>query len=290
MTTAVVTGAASGSGYAIADTFTREGWDVYGIDINLDGLKRAADTLPRFTPIELELSDLDAVMDLCDVIPGWVDIRGDADDRTPVADPDLSHGQVEVLVNCAGKLRPGMSAGYRGRRYAYTVDSMLTAPALTTCMALPAMHAISAANGHADMTCGVVNVGSFYSIWGGAGKAGYLPAKWGLLGMTMGMGLESCKETGLGVRHVCLCPPHVNSPLLIPHQVQDESDMNGTTPEFRGGQLRGQIPAGKFAEPEDVAGITWDWLTRPSMRFITGCALNFSGALTAGFPFERAGW
>lgn len=290
MTTAIVTGAASGSGYAIADLFTHEGWRVYGIDINVDGLKRAADTLPHFTPVELDLCDLDAVLDLCDVIPGWVDIRGDADNTMPTPEPDLTWGQVEVLVNCAGRLRPGLSAGYRGRRYAATIDSMLTAPAVMTSMALPAMHAISAAGGHRDMSCGVVNVGSFYGPWGGAGKAGYLAAKAGLLGMTKGMGLESANATGLGVRHVCLHPPHVNSPLLNPHQIQDEAEDNGVTPDFRFGQLRGQIPAGKFAEPEDVAGLTWWWLTAPEARFITACGLDFTGGITAGFPYKTAGW
>lgn len=284
MPLALITGAASGSGYAIAERFILEGWDVLGLDINAEGLKRVeAELGASFTSIECDLRNLDAVMSLADIVPGFVDIDADADDdEWTAAEPDLSHGHVSTLVNCAGRLQPGTSAGYPGRRYLGTINSMLTAPALTTCMALPAMHAVGRG--------AVINIGSFYSLWGGAGKAGYLAAKWGLRGMTMGMGLESAAETGTGVRHVCICPPHVNSPLLNPHQVADEARIIGVTPDHRYRQLLAQMPTHELATVDDVAGMVWWWMTAPEARHITACTLDMSGGISAGFPFRTAGW
>jgi len=260
MTTAIVTGAASGSGRAIAETFTAHDVHVLGVDMDEAGLKTVADDLPRFTPVTCDLADLDAVADLAHV------------DGLTTAD---------ILVNCAGKLDPGYAGGYGADRYRRTIDSMLTAPMILTDLVLPAMY---------DRGTGaVVNIGSFYSLISGAIKGGYTAAKWGLLAATKTVGLEAARRTGVGVRVVLIAPPHVDSPLFDPKQIQAEADLLGKPTSERAAQLVGQIPTGVLGTPERVAGVIWWWLTDPAAVDITATAIDMSGGITAGFP-DEAGW
>lgn len=262
---AVVTGAASGSGLAIAERFTAHGVHVIGVDMDEAGLKLAAEDLSHFTPVTCDLADLDAVTDLV-CIDGFTD--------------------VDVLVNCAGKLDPGYAGGYGADRYKRTVDSMLTAPMILTDLVLPSMYDRWESKGQSGA---IVNIGSFYSLIGGAIKGGYTAAKWGLLGATKTVGLEAARRTGTGVRTVLIAPPHVDSPLFDPKQIQAEADLLGKPTSERAAQLVGQIPTGVLGTPERVAGAIWWWLTDPSAIDITATALDMSGGITAGFP-DESGW
>jgi 3-hydroxybutyrate dehydrogenase len=262
--TAIVTGAASGSGRAIAEIMTGHGVHVLGIDMDERGIKTAADELHGLTPIVCDLADLDAVTDLRR-IDGLLD--------------------ADALVNCAGKLDPGYAGGYGADRYQRTIDSMLTAPLILTDLVLPGMYARWERD---ERPAGIVNIGSFYSLISGAIKGAYTAAKWGLLGFTKTVGIEAARRTGTGVRIVCVCPPHVASPLLL-KQNHNEAVLLHKSDEVRSAQLVGQIPTGELATPDDVAGMVWRWLTDPLDRHVTGCALDMGGAITAGFP-DEAGW
>lgn len=262
--TAVVTGAASGSGRAIAAKFAEHGWHVLGVDMDERGIKMAADEISRLTPIICDLADLDAVVDLAQ-IDGFTD--------------------VDVLVNCAGKLDPGYAGNYGAARYRRTIDSMLTAPILLTDMVLPGMYSRWESE---ERSGAVVHIGSFYSLISGAIKGGYTAAKWGLLAHAKTVGIEAARRTGFGVRTVCVCPPHVASPLLL-KQNHDEAVLLGKSDEVRTEQLIGQVPTGVLGTPERVAGAIWRWLTDPDLVDMTACALDMSGGITAGFP-DEAGW
>lgn len=262
---AIVTGAASGSGRAIAETLVGHDHIVLAVDMDDDGLKRLADELPRIVPITCDLADLDAVVDL-----GHIEGLAEAD----------------VLVNCAGKLDPGYAGGYGADRYRRTVDSMLTAPMILTDLVLPGMYD----RWEAEQRPGaIVNIGSFYSLISGAIKGGYTAAKWGLLGATKTVGLEAARRTGVGVRTVLIAPPHVDSPLFDPKQIQAEADLLGKPTGERAAQLVGQIPTGVLGTPERVAGVIWWWLSDPAAADMTATAIDMSGGITAGFP-DEAGW
>jgi NAD(P)-dependent dehydrogenase (short-subunit alcohol dehydrogenase family) len=265
MPTAIVTGAASGSGRAITEKFAEHDWAVFGLDMDEDGLKMLADEQPLVTPVTCDLADLDAVTDLAR-IDGFTD--------------------ADVLVNCAGKLDPGYAGSYGADRYRRTVDSMLTAPMILTDLVLPGMYDRWESGRQPGA---IVNIGSFYSLIGGAIKGGYTAAKWGLLGTTKTVGLEAARRTGTGVRTVLIAPPHVDSPLFDPKQIQAEADLLRKPTSERAAQLVGQIPTGVLGTPERVAGAIWWWLTDPAALDITATALDMSGGITAGFP-DEAGW
>jgi len=264
MNTAIVTGAASGSGRAIAEKFTSNGWHVLGIDMNERGIKMAADEMDNLTPHVLDLADLDEVEGLTR-IDGFLD--------------------ADLLVNCAGKLDPGYAGGYGARRYRRTLDSMLVAPVIMTDLVLPGMYERWERE---QRPAGIVHIGSFYSLIGGAIKGGYTAAKWGMLGHIKTVGLEAARRTGFGVRAVLIAPPHVASPLLF-KQNQDEADLLGKPVEVRTDQLIGQVPTGILGTPERVAGVIWRWTTDPDMADITATSIDMSGGITAGFP-DEAGW
>jgi 3-hydroxybutyrate dehydrogenase len=262
--TAIVTGAASGSGRAIAELFISHGLTVFGLDMDERGIKTAAHELDGLIPVVRDLADLDMVADLASV-DGFTD--------------------VDVLVNCAGKLDPGYAGGYGAARYRRTLDSMLTAPMILGDLVLPGMYE----RWERDQRPGaIVNIGSFYSLISGAIKGGYTGSKWGLLGWTKTVGIEAARRTGYGVRTVCVCPAHVASPLLL-KQNQDEANLLSKPVEERTGQLIGQIPTGILVTTEEVAAAIWLWLAEPALRSMTACAMDLGGAITAGFP-DEAGW
>jgi 3-hydroxybutyrate dehydrogenase len=68
--TALVTGAASGIGAAVARRLAADGATVLAVDLNEEGVKALARDVPGVEPLACDLSDLDAV----DALPAEVDV------------------------------------------------------------------------------------------------------------------------------------------------------------------------------------------------------------------------
>ena len=82
--TALVTGAGSGIGAAVARRLAADGAKVHAVDIARDRVSALAQETPGVVPVECDLSDLDAVDDL-------------------VATLDRELGGIDVLINNAGR-------------------------------------------------------------------------------------------------------------------------------------------------------------------------------------------
>lgn len=92
---AVVTGAASGIGYALAEKWAGEGMKVVLADIEEDALERAADTLGRHAKVI--------------AVPTDVSLAESVDDLARQAE---AFGQVQVVCNNAGVFGVSPSAGW----------------------------------------------------------------------------------------------------------------------------------------------------------------------------------
>jgi NAD(P)-dependent dehydrogenase (short-subunit alcohol dehydrogenase family) len=189
MKTAVVTGAGSGVGRAVAIKFAAEGWRVALVGRRGETLAETAATAnacTRLAPFECDVSDPDAV-----AVMGKAVLE--------------RFGDVDVLVNAAGINVP--------RRSFETLSNQ-------------DWHRVLATNLHGAFYCVQAflpsmrerQTGTIININSDVGKmardlagAAYVSSKFGLLGLTQQINAE---ERGRGVRACSICPRDINTPLL----------------------------------------------------------------------------
>jgi 3-oxoacyl-[acyl-carrier protein] reductase len=116
----------------------------------------------------------------------------------------------------------------------------------------------------------IVAIGSVMADRGNQGNAAYAASKAALLGYTRTLAVESASR-GITVNYVA--PGFIDTDMLAKYGKYRES-------------MEGQIPAKRFAKPEDVAGIV-AFLLSPQASYITGTCLPVDGGLTAAIGIHR---
>jgi NAD(P)-dependent dehydrogenase (short-subunit alcohol dehydrogenase family) len=116
----------------------------------------------------------------------------------------------------------------------------------------------------------VVAIGSVTAERGNQGNSAYAASKAALLGYTRTLAIESASR-GITVNYVA--PGFIDTEMLAKYGKYRE-------------QMEGQIPAKRFAKPEDVAGIV-AFLLSPAAAYITGAYLPVDGGLTAALGIHR---
>jgi 3-hydroxybutyrate dehydrogenase len=193
--TAIVTGAASGIGRAIAEYFAEEGWNVVIADHDkTQGEQVAQDTNGLF-------------------------VQGNLAERTAcrhLIDETLAHyGHVHVLVNNAGLQHIDPIEDFPEDTWDLLLAVMLTAPFLLMKYAWPTMKT--------QQWGRIVNIGSVHSLRASPFKSAYISAKHGLLGLTRTAALEGAAH---GITVNTLCPAYVRTP-LVEKQIADQARTRG---------------------------------------------------------------
>ena len=183
----VITGAASGIGYATAELFRDLGDTVFGLDIN--------DTVPDgVTYVPCNVGDkgaIDAAVEACAV-----------------------HGRIDVLANVAGIVQFGRIETVTEDEWdrVHAVD--LRGPFFLIQAALPHIRA-----------CGgtIVNVSSVAGNVAQPYATAYAAAKGGLTQLTKALALELSPE---GIRVNAICPGTVDTPIVeqVFHKLTDDLD------------------------------------------------------------------
>jgi len=245
---ALVTGAASGIGLAIARELAESGADVVLSDVSLDALSDIASSIPRATAFAANLSSRDAV-------------------RALAADA----GPIDILVNNAGLQHVSPIHEFDEKKWDTLLDVMLTAPFLLIRALIPGMYARSWGR--------VLNIGSVHSLIASAYKSAYVSAKHGLVGLTKTVALEAAARSK-GVTVNAICPSYVRTP-LVEKQTRDQARVHGIPEEEVLERIMLTDNAVKrLIEPHEVAKYA-AFLCREEAWSITGAALTMDAGWLA---------
>ena len=251
---ALVTGAGSGIGRAVSLALAQAGAAVATADLRPESAEAVAEEIRAGGGTALPLA-------------GDVSRREDA--RAWVAETQQRLGGLEILLNNAGLQHVAPVQEFDEDRWDQLIGVMLTGPFLTTRAALPGM----LAGGWGR----IVNMGSIHSLVASRHKSAYVSAKFGLVGLTKTVALETA---GTGVTVNAICPSYVRTP-LIEVQVPVLAEKHGLSEEE---VIRKVIlpncPLGRLLEPEEVAAFVL-YLCSEAAGGMTGAALSLDGGWTA---------
>jgi 3-hydroxybutyrate dehydrogenase len=241
--TALVTGAASGIGVAVARRMAADGATVLAVDLDEAGVKALAQEVAGIEPVACDLSDLDAV----DALPA----------------------EVDVLVNNAGLQHVAPLPEFDPQRFSAILTIMLEAPFRLARRTLPHMY-------HRGWGR-VINISSVHGLRASPFKSAYVAAKHGLEGLSKVIALEGAEH---GVTSNCICPAYVRTP-LVERQITDQARQHDIDEaEVVDKIMLAPAAVKRLVEPAEVAELA-AVLYGPASASISGASLTMDGAWTA---------
>ena len=242
---AIVTGASSGIGRAVALAYAAAGAKVVVSDTNAAGgeetvgLIRKAGGTATFIPADVSRAqECESLVARTVAEYHRLDIAcnnaGIAGDILPTADYPLEAWDRVIGVNLSGVF-------YCMK---YEIPQMLKAGGGT-----------------------IVNMASILGAVAFAGAPAYTAAKHGVLGLTKAAALEYSSQ---GIRVNCVGPAFIHTPMIAPLE-GDEGIRQ---------QLVTRHPIGRLGQPEEVAALVL-WLSSPAASFATGAYYPIDGGFLA---------
>ncbi|HDX7618784.1 TPA: 3-hydroxybutyrate dehydrogenase [Clostridioides difficile] len=249
-----VTGAASGIGKQIAESFLKNGAKVMFSDINQESLNN--------TITELQKKGYDCMSVKCDVTKE--EEINHAIDKTVE-----KYGRLDILINNAGLQHVSMIEDFPTDKFEFMIKIMLTAPFIATKKAFPIMKKQGFGR--------IINMASINGVIGFAGKAAYNSAKHGLIGLTKVAALEAA-DSGITVN--ALCPGYVDTP-LVRGQFNDLSKTRNIPLEnVLEEVLYPLVPQKCLLDVQEIADYAM-FLASDNAKGITGQACLLDGGYTA---------
>ncbi len=239
---AIVTGAAEGLGFGIAQRLGGEGARIIVVDVNSDLAQQASDALAR-QGVSSE------------VVPG--DVGDEETARQAVRRSVDCWGRIDILVNNAGLGSPV------ARTWELPVEEMDRSYRTNLRGVFSFCHHVIPHMLERDYGR-IVNVSSASGKEGVAGAAPYAATKAGVISLTKSIGAELAKT---GIRVNCVTPGAVLTRLL-----------ERLTKEQIGGMIT-RIPMGRTGTVSEVAALV-AWLASEECSYSTGAVFDVSGGRT----------
>lgn len=240
---ALVTGAASGIGAAIAARFVKDGIDVLSVDL------RPAQGGPG--------------------VPFAADLTTREGNRAAVDAAVERFGRLDVVVPNAGFQHVSPIADFPEDRWDALLAILLTSPFLLAKYAWP--HLVASGRGR------FVVVASAHALAASPFKAGYVSAKHGVIGLVRTLALEGAP---VGITTSAICPAYVRTP-LVEAQIASQAEAHGLREDEVLEQVMLAPQAVKrLVEPEEVAEMA-AFIIGPFGGSITGVAVPMEMGWTA---------
>ena len=238
---AVVTGAASGIGYAVVQRLLREGAAVLAVDVNGEGMA------------PLAAAGAETI----------VASVADPTDRERIAE---AAEQIDYLVNSAGILivKSIWEVTLEDWRNLYAVNVEGT---FFMCQRLGRQMRHGGA---------ILNLSSSSAKLASTVEVTpYSSSKATILGITRSFAYVLAKD---GIRVNAICPGVVDTPMQD-KVLEVVAPMRGTTPEALHEARLKTVPLGRSATPDETAGAIWWLLSEGGASYMTGQAVDWSGGL-----------
>jgi NAD(P)-dependent dehydrogenase (short-subunit alcohol dehydrogenase family) len=242
---ALVSGAASGIGRAVAERLASEGARVIAADVQIEGLATLVDA-------SLRASGAAITTRACDV-------SNESEVDATVAECAARFGRIDVLVNVAAILRADLLHETRTADWERILAVNLTGTFFMCRATLP--HLI-ASRGN------IVNIASTAATHGQPYAGAYAASKGGVLALTKSIAIDYLKQ---GVRANAVLPCDIATPIFSQFRLPEGGDWKLTR--------RVMSPKGS-GEPADVAGVV-AMLASADAAHMTGAEVRVDGGCFA---------
>ncbi|WP_323783030.1 SDR family oxidoreductase [Thalassovita sp.] len=244
---AIVTGATSGIGTAIARALAAAGYSLF-----LVGRRAAAG---QAMAAAFQAEGVRAVFHAADL----------SDKAAPDAIVQAAltaFGRVDVLINNAGILIHGTAEDTTDTDWDRLMDINLGSVFRLSRAAVPALRAQGGG--------AIVNIASDWALVGAKGALAYAVSKAAVAQLTRCMALDHAQE---GIRVNAICPGDTDTPMLA-------AGITGAARAERVAEYGAAIPMGRVGTPEDIAGVA-AFLVSDAAGYMTGTMIPVDGGATS---------
>jgi NAD(P)-dependent dehydrogenase (short-subunit alcohol dehydrogenase family) len=243
---ALVTGAGAGLGLATAKAFAASGAAVVLADADEASVRSAAD--------ELTAQNYKALAIHCDV-------SDDDQVASMVEQTVATFGRLDAAYNNAG-IQNVLADTADATRDDFDRVMAVNLSGVWSCMKFELQQMRKQGSG------AIVNCSSIGGLVGGAGRATYHAAKYGVIGLTTSAALEYAAH---GIRVNAICPGMFDTPM------SDRMKAAGQTEALN--EMLKQVPIARLGRPEEIADAVL-WLCSGAASMVVGHALVVDGGYT----------
>ena len=243
---AVITGAASGIGRAVALRLASEGARVFAVDINAGGLAETVEAAKELTG---------------QIVPRVADLRSHDECFAVVAEAVAEFGRLDVLGNVAGVLRVGHVAEQAEETYRHLFAVNTDAYFFLSQAAIP----------HLLETRGnIVNIASNSGLMGGAYTVAYCMTKGAVVQLTKALAMEFMKRK---IRINAIAPGSTDTNIMQGVEFPEDAEWDLI--------MRYSTPHRRPATPAQIAGL-FAFVASDEGLNVHGAILSSDAGMTAG--------
>eukprot|EP00746_Dinoflagellata_sp_MGD_P083195 gnl/MRDRNA2_/MRDRNA2_33122_c0_seq1.p1 gnl/MRDRNA2_/MRDRNA2_33122_c0~~gnl/MRDRNA2_/MRDRNA2_33122_c0_seq1.p1 ORF type:complete len:264 (+),score=60.31 gnl/MRDRNA2_/MRDRNA2_33122_c0_seq1:79-870(+) len=250
---AIVTGAASGIGFNVAEVLADAGATVHVLDINQTAVEEAANKINRRSPAPSGK----CMGHVCDV--------ADEEVVKAVFSKVAGLGRIDILVNNAGISSVGDVLSTTGDEMERVFK--VNVKGAFHCLKYAVHHMLADGKGGA-----ITNLGSIGSLIGLNDRFAYSMSKGAILTMTYSVATDYVKK---GIRCNAVCPGRVHTPFVDGYLAKNypgkEAEMFQKLSEYQ--------PLGRMGQPKEIAHLIL-YLSSDEAAFVTGAAYPIDGGVT----------